>query len=99
MAHSNSPLGQLGAVIPAPGDQPDVVTDITLLSTNVEKKIVQKHATRAARNTAVSAPVDGMVTYIADVDEIDTRINSAWINTWPILYSGNSTPSNAVQFS
>jgi hypothetical protein len=36
------------------------------------------------------------MTYIQDVDEIDTRINNVWVKTWPNLYSGTSVPSNTL---
>lgn len=96
MAHSNSPLGQYTAVIPASSDAPDVAADFATAITAIEKKALMSFATRTSRNSTVSAPVDGMVTYIQDVDEIDTRINGAWVKTWPVIYSGSGTPSGGL---
>ena len=92
MAHTNSPLGQLVGVVPALGDAPNVQPDLLLMATEVEKKVNMSFASRAARDAAVTSPVDGMETYIQDVDEVDKRVNGAWAKIWPIRYYGTTDP-------
>lgn len=96
MAHTNSPLGQLTGVVPASADPPDVAGDFSLLITAVEKKLNMRFASRTARDSVVTSPVDGMVTHIDDVGEIDRRIAGAWVKIWPTKYSGTSAPANTL---
>ena len=96
MAHGPSPLGQYGNIVPAAGDIPDVQADLSGAITAIEKKALMSFASRTTRNSTVSVPVDGMFTYIQDVDEIDARINGSWVKIWPVIYSGTGTPSNGL---
>lgn len=96
MAKTDSPLGQLAAVVPATGDPPDVRGDFLILITALEKKLNMTFASRTARDAAIPSPIDGMKTYINDVDEIDERINGAWVKVYPTQYSGTGAPSNSV---
>jgi hypothetical protein len=96
MAHSNSPLGQLSGVVPATSDPPDVQGDLNLLITALEKKLNMTFASRAARDAAITVPVNGMRTHMTDVFETDERINGAWVKVYPVIYTGTADPSNGV---
>jgi hypothetical protein len=93
MGFENSPLEQLGEVIPDGTETPEIPEHLTDIVTAVEKRLLLKFSSRPARNLKLPAPEDGQSTYIEDVDEIDTRVNGAWVKTWPLFYFGTAAPS------
>lgn len=96
MSKTGTPLGQLPSTIPADADAPDVNGDMGIQLTAVERRLNMSFADRATRTTTITTPVDGMVTYIQNVNEIDTRIGGQWVKTWPTKYSGTAAPSNSL---
>lgn len=100
MAHTPSPLGQMPAVTPAYSDIPDARADFNLLATLVEKVTVMKFSTRQLRDTQFSssgtAIVDGMLTVITGVAEIDLRVAGVWKKIYPVTYTGTAVPSNSL---
>lgn len=47
-------------------------------NTNVRDQVVTPHASASARASAVTSPVDGMISYLQDVDRFDGYINGAY---------------------
>ncbi len=70
------------------------------LQNYLQDQTVMCFATTAARTAAIPSPVDGMVTYLEDVDRLELRRDGAWV-----VVSGAVTPtaltmtSAAVNFS
>ena len=100
MVHTASPLGQLPLVIPAYVDTPDVRADLALLIGLIEPFTNMRYTTRVIRDNAISAAgvtlVDGMVSVIQSVGEVDLRVGGVWKKIFPLTYSGTGVPSNAV---
>ena len=93
MPKSNSALGQVPASIPADEDEPNVNGDMAALINAIERRLLMSWPDRATRTTAITAPHNGMRTYIENVHEIDERINGQWVKVWPTTYSGTTVPS------
>lgn len=61
--------------------QPDVPADLQALAEAVDRKLVTPFASAAARDAAVTSPVDGKgLYYLADVDQFTARVNGAWVS-------------------
>lgn len=97
MAHSNSALGQWAAIKPAGSDAPAIQTDLNAVIDAVEKQVNLQYTTRALRDTAIPSPVNGMLTQIlGTVNEVDMRINGAWVKIYPLQYSGTAAPASGL---
>jgi hypothetical protein len=51
---------------------------------NIRDQVVTPFATEAARTSAVTAPVEGMLSYLADSDRYDGYSGAAWLNGLPL---------------
>lgn len=61
-----------------------VVTGTTITAAwsnaNVRDQVVTPFASAAARTSAITSPVEGMVSYLADVDTLEVYNGSSWLN-------------------
>lgn len=97
MAHSNSLLSQWTAIRPAGGDSPAIQPDLNAVIDAVERQVWMWFATRAARDTAIPSPVNGMVTAIlGTVNEVDMRFNGSWVKIYPNYYVGSGAPATGL---
>ncbi|UPZ27610.1 hypothetical protein MUK60_07160 [Streptomyces sp. LRE541] len=63
-------------------DAPDIPTAIRALAAGVIPRGVLRFAsatTRGATLVNAAAPVDGMLSYLQDIDRLDARIGGAWV--------------------
>lgn len=51
---------------------------------SVRDQVVTPFASAAARTSAVSSPVEGMISYISDDNYVEVYNGSAWVNTTPV---------------
>jgi hypothetical protein len=49
-------------------------------NTNVRDQVVTPFASSAARTSAISSPVEGMVSYLSDVNTLEVFDGSSWLN-------------------
>lgn len=61
----------------------NTVISVSDYATYVRDQVVTQFATSAARASAITAPSEGMVTAIADADEVDLYNGSAWVPIGP----------------
>ncbi|MPY47171.1 hypothetical protein [Streptomyces acidicola] len=84
-------------------DAPDVPRAIADLAAGVIPRGTLRYASASARGATLTSPVDGMLTYLQDVQRLDARINGAWValsvgtSSWttiglssPFTQNGNS---------
>lgn len=85
--------------VPQSTDDPDIVADLTNAVLDMEKKLFRVYNSATDRNTKNASPVEGMVAYIKDVDQVHYYSGSAWVQLYPpavpTFSSGTSVPSNA----
>jgi hypothetical protein len=62
-------------------------------NTNWRDQVVSQFATAAARDSAITAPVEGMVAYLEDTDTLTTYTGSAWVTTAQLGAWGTYTPT------
>ncbi|MFF0736916.1 hypothetical protein ACFYVK_35545 [Streptomyces chartreusis] len=63
-------------------DAPDMPKAIADLAAGVIPRSILRFASSSTRGATLAgdyAPVDGMVTYLQDVDRLEVRINGAWV--------------------
>lgn len=53
------------------------------VNTYLMQQTVMVFADAAARTTAIAAPSEGMVTYLADINQLDFYDGSAWVEVAP----------------
>lgn len=63
---------------PASSSVPNVPSDLQLLALAVEKKGVQVFASASDRSTRQTAPTEGMICWLQDVNRFDHYTGSAW---------------------
>lgn len=86
--------------IPIPGDDPDVVDDITQLANLIEKRVMGVYANTADRDAkvAVSGVEEGMFAFMKAGDAVTYYDGAKWVN-WPpsvpAITSGSSVPPNS----
>lgn len=66
--------------IPAYTALPDVPADLTNLANNLEKYAVTRWASTAARDAAITVPVDGMIAVTTDTDTVWKYNGTAWVD-------------------
>jgi hypothetical protein len=57
---------------------------------------VQSFAGTAARGSAIPSPVEGMVTYLEDIDDLRTYTGSSWVSPFALTHIKTQTIGNAV---
>jgi hypothetical protein len=57
----------------------------SLWNANVRDQGVTPFATAAARNAAITSPIAGMLTYVADVAQLHVYNGSAWVCITPVV--------------
>ncbi|MFD2839323.1 hypothetical protein ACFSYH_01895 [Populibacterium corticicola] len=67
-----------GFPIPEPDEANDIPEDLMTLVNEIEKTVVQRYATLAARNAANPSPNDGEVCYVESENAYYVRLNGAW---------------------
>ncbi len=67
-----------GFPIPDPGVSNDVPADLLELGNAIEKTVIQRYATLAARNAANPNPDDGEVCYVESEKAYYVRLNGTW---------------------
>lgn len=79
----NTPL--TATPYPAYTQVPDVPADMAASLGNLEKFVVLRFATEAARNAAITVPVHGMFAYITGTGKLTYYTGSAWVNYLPTI--------------
>lgn len=83
--------------VPQSTDDPDVVDDLNKAVTDIEKKLVMVFNSATDRSTRLSAPTEGMLSYLKDTDSYYFFNGTAWtllVPALPTFSSGTSVPSN-----
>jgi hypothetical protein len=60
-------------------DAPDLPKAIADIANGVIPRGTLRFASASARGATIPSPVDGMLTYLQDVDRLDARMNGAWV--------------------
>lgn len=83
--------------VPTSADDPDVPDDLMNLALAIEKRVMGVYASSAARGTAVPAPQEGQVAYLADTNSFTFYNGSAWVAMFAqvAITSGTTVPSNS----
>ncbi len=84
-----------GAPYPAYGSLPDVPADLRALAEWVELRLNMRFASASARDLAITAPVEGMKTWLQDVNRWSTYNGAAWVDQPQVLTAANSTDRTA----
>ena len=85
--------------IPQSTDDPDVVDDLGNAVADIEKKLVMVFNNTADRTSRVSAPTEGMLSYMKDTNKLEKFDGAAWVNvlgSTPNFTTGTAVPSNAT---
>lgn len=83
-------------------DAPSIPPAIQALADGVIPRGVMRFASASARGAALvgaAAPVEGMVTYLLDVNRLETYNGSDWVSPEPNLVAGSSGLSAYTGFS
>lgn len=90
--------GNQGLRIPQTTDDPDVVTDLTNVVSDIEKRLVMVFNNTADRSTRLASPTEGMLSYLKDTDKYYTFTGSAWVLLVmvPTFTTGTTVPSSGT---
>lgn len=80
-------------------DAPDASKLAKDIANGIAARSVMRFASASARGATLTAPVDGMATWLQDVDRLDVYNGSAWVTPEPSLSSTTSGLSVASGFS
>lgn len=89
-----------GLPIPDEGDSPDPPRDFLLLANAVEKKLAAVYNDAADRDAKVTAPLEGQMAILKDVNKIHVYFDAAWTQVYPAtgqvaITNGTVAPNNA----
>lgn len=86
--------------VPEITDDPDVVGDINALANAIEKKLAGVYNSVADRDARITAPVEGQVAILRDLDKGYIYLAGGWKQFYPAsgpsITSGTTAPSNAT---
>jgi len=90
-----------GLPYPEEADTPDPPRDFLALANAVEKKLVMAFTSAADRDAKVTAPVEGMLAVLKDVNQAHLYFDGAWSQLYPPtnmqqITSGTTAPDNAA---
>lgn len=80
-------------------DAPNAETLAKSIANGIAQRSVMRFASASARGATLTAPVDGMATWLQDVNRLDLYNGSAWVTPEPSLTSTTSGLSAASGFS
>jgi len=80
-------------------DAPDASKLAKDIANGIAQRSVMRFASASARGATLTAPVDGMATWLQDVDRLDVYNGSAWVTPEPSLTSTTSGLSVGSGFS
>lgn len=95
---STDDYGQ-GVTIASLTDAPDASKLAKDIVNGIAQRSVMRFASASARGATLTAPVDGMATWLQDVDRLDVYNGSAWVTPQPSLTSTTSGLSVASGWS
>lgn len=90
-------------------DAPDLPKAIADVANGVIPRGVLRFASASTRGATVPSPVDGMLTYLQDVDRLDARMNGTWValsvgtSSWTTInlasgFSQNGNSNGTLQY-
>jgi len=87
--------------VPEETDKPDPPADFLKLANAVEKRLAAVYASAADRDAKVTAPAEGQVAILKDVNRIYCYFDTAWTQIYPptglpTITSGTTAPNNAT---
>lgn len=80
-------------------DAPDMAKAIADLANGVIPRGVMRFASASARGATLTSPVEGMTTWLADVNRLEVYDGSSWVTPEPSVASGTTGVSPATGFS
>lgn len=80
-------------------DAPDLPTGIRNLAAGVIPRSVMRFASASARGATITTPVEGMPSWLQDVNQLQVYDGSSWVTPEPALASTTSGLSVASGFS
>ena len=87
--------------VPEDADDPNIPADITALANAIEKRLAGVYANVADRDARITAPEEGQVAILRDVDQIHCYLAGAWKQVYPAqglqtIRNGSAAPDNSV---
>jgi hypothetical protein len=95
---STDDYGQ-GVTIASLADAPNAELLAKNIVNGIAQRSVMRFASSSARSATLTAPVDGMATWLQDVDRLEVYTGSGWVTPQPSLASTTSGLSVASGFS
>jgi len=95
---STDDYGQ-GVTIASLADAPNAELLAKNIANALAQRSVMRFASSSARSATLTAPVDGMATWLQDVDRLEVYTGSGWVTPQPSLTSTTSGLSVASGFS
>jgi hypothetical protein len=95
---STDDYGQ-GVTIASLADAPNAELLAKNIANGIAQRSVMRFASSSARSAALTAPVDGMATWLQDVDRLEVYTGSGWVTPQPSLSSTTSGLSVSSGFS
>ncbi|MCX4816783.1 hypothetical protein OG601_47545 [Streptomyces sp. NBC_01239] len=95
---STDDYGQ-GVNIASLADAPNAELLAKNIANGIAQRSVMRFASSSARSATLTAPVDGMATWLQDVDRLEVYTGSGWVTPQPSLSSTTSGLSVASGFS
>jgi hypothetical protein len=80
-------------------DAPDMAKAVGDLATGVIPRSVMRFASASERGATLTAPEEGMPTWLNDVNRLEVYNGSAWVTPEPALVSGTTGLSASTGFS
>jgi len=86
-----------GLPIPEDADDPNIPADITALANAIEKRLAGVYNSVADRDAKITAPQEGQLAILKDVNKIYVYFDSAWTQIYPAagpqITSGTTAPT------
>ncbi|MFJ9633842.1 hypothetical protein ACIRU8_39720 [Streptomyces sp. NPDC101175] len=95
---STDDYGQ-GVTIASLADAPNAELLAKNIANGIAQRSVMRFASSSARSATLTTPVDGMATWLQDVDRLEVYTGSGWVTPQPSLSSTTSGLSVASGFS
>lgn len=81
---------------PASSDPADVPTDMLELATDLDTRLIPRFASSAARDAAITAPIEGQLNYRSDTDRLERYTGSAWVPVGGGVYVSHEEVTTGV---
>lgn len=87
--------------VPEDADDPNVPGDLTALANAIEKRLAGVYVNAADRDARITAPQEGQVAILQDVDKMHVYLAGGWKQIYPALglqtiRNGAAAPDNSV---